>query len=85
VGRAARTWHEYQTSPLAALKTALGVGTEVELCLGPRSMKPKSATVLSGGFKETKWKGVGLVVGVLVAVAALIFAWVTLRKRLLEA
>ncbi len=63
-------------------RAALGIGTELLLELGPKGVV--KSTVLSGGVKETKYKGVWLGVGAVLSIVALIVAWIVLRKKYLE-
>ncbi|GEM_PF-3639698 len=63
------------------VRAAVGIGTELELELGPKGIV--KATVLSGGVAETKAKGVWLGVGAVLSIVVLIIAWIVLRKKLL--
>lgn len=65
-----------------SVRPAVGVGTELDLELGPKGIV--RATVVSGGLAETKYKGVLLGVGGVLSIVALIVAWIVLRKKLLD-
>lgn len=65
------------------VRSAIAVGTVLDIDLGPKG--PVEATVVSGGVQTSKLKGVALGVGAFVAVVVLIYAWIVLRKKLIEA
>ncbi len=66
-----------------AVRSAIGIGTQVDVELGPKG--PVEATVVSGGIQTSKLKGVAFGIGGVLGVIALIYAWIILRKKLIEA